>query len=134
VKYLAILALIPFALGLNLQTGQNFFGFKGLNDGSAAFYGLGLELLAFVLVVISTSRYAKAIISIVFILQAPLLICWGILVGMFSGAGDGASRGAGPSDVLPWFLSGIVYVLIGIYTIRRILKSGRTAKETAVSQ
>lgn len=121
-KSLAIIALIPFAIGLNLQTGQNLYRFMHIDDGIAAFYGMVFELLAFVIIAISASRYAKALISMVFIIQAPLLIGWGFIVGMFTGFGDGASRGAGILDVSPWFLSGIVFLAVGILTIKRMIQ------------
>ncbi|MES2439501.1 MAG: hypothetical protein V4584_10560, partial [Verrucomicrobiota bacterium] len=97
-------AIIPFVFGLNLQTGQNFFSIGGLNDTGAALLGLVCELLAFGLTAASRHKASRLLIAVVFLIQAPLVAAWGILVGMFSGFGDGASRGAGLSDILPWFL------------------------------
>ncbi len=91
-----------------------------------------LQLLAYSFIVITASRAGIIIISIVFLIQSPLVFGWGILVAMFSGWGDGASRGAGLSDVFPWFVAGIALFLIGLCSLIKIGKLINWAKKISV--
>lgn len=129
---LLFVAVIPLAFGLNLQTGQNWFSIHGLDETGAAFLGLAMELLSFGLVFVSSRVPFKIGIAVAFVIQAPLVIFWGMIVGMFSGVGDGAARGAGILNVLPWFLSGLIYASLGIQTLTSIAKA-RRAKTIAAS-
>lgn len=114
---LSILAVIPLALGLNLLTGQNFFHFRRFNESEAALWGILLELAAFRLVYLSKARIAIHLACYLFILQSPLFIGWGLVVGMFSGVGAGVSRGPSIFDVLIWIVNGGISASIGIFVL-----------------
>jgi heme/copper-type cytochrome/quinol oxidase subunit 2 len=131
-KYLGFVALIPLGIGINLQTGQNIFtSISGLGDTSAAYLGLIFELMAFA--VATASRYTpfRILFGVVFMIQAVLVTIWGIIVGMFAGVGAGATKGATLFDIVPWFLSALIYALLGIYTFVSIAKAARMTKRNA---
>ena len=131
-KYLGLVAFIPLAVGLNLQTGQNvLFRIGGLGDTGAAYLGLIFELLAFCLASASRSTPFRILFAVVFMLQAVLVTTWGIIVGMFSGVGAGATKGATLFDIVPWFLSGVIYASLGIYTFVSIAKAARMTQRNA---
>jgi hypothetical protein len=64
-------------------------------------------------------------------IQAILVTIWGIIVGMFSGVGAGATKGATIFDLVPWFLSGLTYASLGIFTFVSIAKAARMTKQNA---
>ena len=113
-KLFLLPAALLFVLSLDLLTGQNLLHFHHLGDSKAALLGMVLEFVAFGLVVVSKAQFVTSVACGILVLQSPLLIGWGVLVGMFSGWGDGASRGASASDVLIWFLGGILSGLLGL--------------------
>ena len=119
-KYLALMALLPLLVGASLLTGQNvFFHLPGVEQPHSAIFGLALEIAAMFMVLQSGLRWAILVVSWLFILASPLLVGWGIIIAMFSGFGDGASKGAGYDDVLVWFVGGVVFIVCGIVSIRR---------------
>ena len=131
-KYLGFVAFIPLSIGLNLQTGQNvMFRIGGLGDTGAAYLGLILDLLAFALASVSRSSPFRILYAVVFVIQAVLVTIWGIIVGMFSGVGAGAMKGATLFDIFPWFLSGLIYASLGIYTFGSSSKVSRLPKRNA---
>ena len=131
-KYLGLVAFIPLAVGINLQTGQNvFFSIGGLGDTGAAYLGLMFELLAFALASASRSDPFRILFTVVFMIQAIFVTIWGIIVGMFSGVGAGATKGATIFDLVPWFLSGLTYASLGIFTFVSIAKAARMTKQNA---
>ena len=131
-KYLGLVAFIPLAIGINLQTGQNvFFRIGGLGDTGAAYLGLIFELLAFALAIATRSAPFRILFAVVFMMQAVLVTIWGIIVGMFSGVGAGATKGATLFDIVPWFLSGLIYASLGIYTFVSVAKAARMTKQNA---
>ena len=116
--YLILLALLPFAFGIDLLSGQNVFHFRIHPESNAVLLGLLLELFALGVVVFSRVRWAKQAACCCAFLMALLLVGWGILVAMFSGWGDGASAGAKSSDVLIWFGGGIACFVAAFFAIR----------------
>lgn len=131
-KFFGFVALIPFAIGLNLQTGQNILtSVAGLGNTGAAYLGLIFELLAFALASASRSTPFRILFGVVFMIQAVLVTIWGIILGIFAGVGAGAKKGATLFDIVPWFLSGLIYASLGIYTFVSIAKAARMTKRNA---
>lgn len=125
-KYISLLSLILYPASLYFLFRENSPANQEL------FLCMILQLLAYSFIVITASRAGIIIISIVFLIQSPLVFGWGILVAMFSGWGDGASRGAGLSDVFPWFVAGIALFLIGLCSLIKIGKLINWAKKISV--
>jgi hypothetical protein len=130
-KYLGFAALVPFAMGLILHTGQNIISFRGLDDNEAVFVGLAFELFAFALVRASQSSTSRILFAWAFMVQAVLVLLWAIVLTVGSSLGDGASSGISTSDLLPWALSGLINASFAAYTLVSMIIASRKAKRDA---
>jgi len=117
-KYLCAFALVPSLAGLELMTGQNFTHFGYLKEFDAVLLGTLFQLMAFGLVFLSRVEWARWMGSILMTIAAILLVGWSMLCAMFSGWGDGASRGDATQLVSAYLLGGLCCFTVAMVGLR----------------